>query len=305
MITDWLLRVAGRALPASRRPSDGPVVHDCARDMIDDGHSSIIREAGGLIWLGLAWRTNAAWSEVRGGPWRGAAAAIALPLGLLGVAIWIAAAPQPVGGGWPGLWWMALLGGLVSAVAAIALGHQRTALAGSLVALVPVAHDLWVQAGAGPGARVDLPLADGWLPLSGAWALPGVLLVVAARLTPRRDLRRASARVTVVVTVVVLATIGGPAISAAALGATVVTLSVGATAGGVLVARAAPTHLGGASRCGVLVAAAGLPVSAWAGAVAWSAHFDHGLGPIGLAGAVGAVLLGLVGLARRGGNLSN
>lgn len=181
------LRAALRAYPRDVRRTGGDVLLGLAQDLIDDGTSSVNREALGLIAGGLSARAQ----RIARGGWEEGLRRAALPIAaaFLAVACGAVAALLPAAA-WPGWSAVAVLGAPALAVFGLLAGRRGPVLAGAaglvvlgiaqsnshVQALNLVSSVVWGQ----PGSGFDVPLLGA--------AIPGalVLLGAGAAIDPRR-----------------------------------------------------------------------------------------------------------------------
>ncbi len=197
------LRWALRAYPRDVRATEGDTLISLARDILDEGGSSIDREALGLLRGGLAARAGA----LARAPWEPALRRAALGIAgavlalACGAASWWLRDPA-----WPGWRWIAVLTAPVLVIGGLVAGRRAPVAGGALLLLVlGVAQangfrptfalqgsiEWGVRGGpnAGAAASFDLPLL--------ACALPGALVILASAAHARRPVPRAAAAATV------------------------------------------------------------------------------------------------------------
>lgn len=194
------LRWALHAYPRGVRATEGDMLLSLARDITDEGGSSLNREALGLLRGGLAARAGA----VARAPWEPALRRAALGIaGAIFALVCGAAASWLREPAWPGWSWIAVLTAPALVVAGHLAGRRALVAGGALLliasgvaqanSLAPTLFSLqgsieWGLRGggweAGSGRSVDLPLL--------ACALPGAVVILASAAHVRRPVPAAA-----------------------------------------------------------------------------------------------------------------
>lgn len=188
------LRIALHAYPREVRQAEGDLITSLAEDMIDDGRSSLNREAIGMLWGGLAARAG----DLADAPW---------PDALHRVALWISTALFAIvlgafafwqdGLTWPGWSMIATVAAPAAALFGLLAGLRWPVTLGALLLCL-----LGFAQGNGHLPSVRLEGIFSWpdsgmsLPLL-ACAIPASLVLLASSLTTPRPASRSTVLVAV------------------------------------------------------------------------------------------------------------
>lgn len=171
------LRAALHAYPKWVRAGDGDALLSLARELIDEGGSTVGRESLGLMRSGIAIRAG----SLARAPWNKALRAVALPISIVLLSIALGAMSFWTQGlSWMGWSWLIVAAAPTLAIFGLLSGLRLPVLAGGLMICL-----LGVAQGNGQLSSVDLSGLVSWktggfdFPLLGCAFTSGILITVA------------------------------------------------------------------------------------------------------------------------------